>query len=322
MKQLWFPESELVRPVALKGLPALASNNVYVLGRGPVTLIDAGIKSPEALEQIRASLAGDGLSFRDVERVILTHGHIDHYGLAAEIERQAGRPVEVWVHPADAGRVRAAWSDAKWRALAQELALMGVPDEDLNRMQSRFAMINLLADPVAEPRLLVDGQVFAGDGWRLEVIHTPGHSSGSVCLFERDAGLLFCGDLILKGIFPSPFVELDQPGASGYGPYLASLERLEGLPVTAILPGHGAACVDLIEIVTRYRRHQQQELARVRTLLGSQPRPLYELALAGYPQSVRRDVFLSLMKTAVYLEAMAPELFVDGYRYALKPDNG
>jgi len=318
MKQLWFPESEFMKPVALKGLPALASNNVYLLGRGPVTLIDAGIKSPEALEQIRTSLAACGLGFGDIERIILTHGHIDHYGLAVDIERLAGRRVEVWVHPADAGRVREAWSEAKWRTLAQELALMGVPDEDLNRMQSRFAMINLLAEPVSEPQLLVDGQVFSGDGWRLEVIHTPGHSSGSVCLLERNAGLLFCGDLILKNLFPSPFVELDQPGASGYGPYLASLKRLEGLPVTAILPGHGSACENLGEIIARYRRHQELELGRVKSLIRPQPLRLYELAQAAYPQSVRRDVFLSLMKTAVYLEVLSENLAVDGYSYALK----
>ena len=316
MKQLWFPEIDFVQPVLFKGLPALASNNAYILGRGPVTLIDTGICGAEGLEPLRVALAERGLGFAAVERIILTHGHIDHYGQAAAIMRAAGHAIETWIHPLDAARVREAWSEAHWLKLAAWLEAMGVPPEQLGRIQAHFGLINQLAEPVADLSLLSDGQVFAGPGWRLEAIHTPGHSSGSVCLLDSAAGLLFCGDLILKGLFPSPFVEKDRPGCSGYRPYLASLARLENLPVRTILPGHGAACEDLPAIITRYRQHQVHELERVRQLIPDAPCSVYELAQLAYPQSVKRDVFLSLVKTAVYLEALAGELVIADNTYA------
>ena len=89
-----FPEVKDVHPVVIP-LPGsdLLTLNLYAVGAGPVTLIDAGLKLPWWVDFIRSSLRSRGLDLGDIERIIITHGHMDHFGLAMSIREAARREI-------------------------------------------------------------------------------------------------------------------------------------------------------------------------------------------------------------------------------------
>ncbi len=127
--------------------------NIYAVGTGPVTLIDSGYDRPSSLDLILEAL-GDA----DLERIVLTHGHIDHAGSAWKLREMKGCPV--MAHELDAASISRRFPGVK----ADEAVL----DGDLIRAGTRT----------------------------LKAIHTPGHTPGHVCLFDENDGTLFTGDLV------------------------------------------------------------------------------------------------------------------------------
>ncbi|HEY2887982.1 MAG TPA: MBL fold metallo-hydrolase [Candidatus Limnocylindrales bacterium] len=139
--------------------------------------------------------------------IVSTHGHWDHVGDNAAVAEHTGAAIAI--HPLDAERL----SDPK---------PMWAPFE--------------IPPSVAAVELAEGGQVRFGD-IRLEVLHTPGHTAGSVCLVAHDAGLLFSGDTLFAGSFG----RVDLPGGDAPA-MVASLGRLATLPDDlTVLPGHGPA---------------------------------------------------------------------------------
>jgi glyoxylase-like metal-dependent hydrolase (beta-lactamase superfamily II) len=136
-----------------------------------LTLIDCGLAG--SARPIRRAIEALGRSMDDVARIICTHGHPDHAGSAREL----GRPgMEILMHAADALRLRMSW-------------------RDVIRRPSRGGLFAAMTPAPTETVPLEDGQVLPVLGG-LEVIHTPGHTPGSVCLYGERDGVLFVGDTL------------------------------------------------------------------------------------------------------------------------------
>ena len=98
-----FPKLETIHGIAIPMPypPDLITANVYAVGKGPITLIDTGPKIPGAFEFVRKKFQSAGLDFSDIERIIITHGHVDHFGLAVSIREAAGHQIECFITPAN-----------------------------------------------------------------------------------------------------------------------------------------------------------------------------------------------------------------------------
>ena len=168
---------------------------------GPLVVIDpAG--EPDA---VLSAIAG-----RVVAAVVLTHGHFDHLGAVTAVTEATGAPV--LVHGADAGMIAS--------ADANGAAAFG------------FDAVSPLAD-----RLLAEGDVVEAGSLALRVLHTPGHTSGSICLLTAtpDSPHLFSGDTLFAGSVG----RTDLPGGDPRA-MRASIARLATLePATTVHPGHG-----------------------------------------------------------------------------------
>jgi len=136
-----------------------------------LSLIDCGYRG--STERISRAIASHGRSIEHLARVICTHGHPDHAGSAHEL---AARGVEVLIHPADATGLETGW-------------------RDVVRRPSRGRVFAAMTPRVPTFEPLEDGQILPVLGG-LEVIHTPGHTPGSVCLYGRRDGVLFVGDTL------------------------------------------------------------------------------------------------------------------------------
>lgn len=197
--------------------------NVYLLVEGSHgLLIDAGYGLRRALWRILDAVKRHGVH---VERLVITHGHVDHFSGARELRRRLG--CVVMAHEADEPYIR-----SPSRLLAEDPFFSG-------SWWSRglgYASLKLLAGLAPTP---VDETLRDGDRLRLvdgelRVVHTPGHTEGHICLLEEDRGILFTGDHIIEG-----GVSWILPPRGDAGKYVESLRRIATLPARLILPGHG-----------------------------------------------------------------------------------
>src|SRR6266436_1345664 len=129
--------------------------NVYLIPEDPVTLIDTGPKTKEAVDTLRAALRSEGVSVADIRRIVLTHAHEDHCGLARSLRDEA-QDAEVFVHGWETGH-RAARLEHKENLRLLQRA--GVPDDEIQSMRRLYEEVRQYADSLDEDhcRQLVDG---------------------------------------------------------------------------------------------------------------------------------------------------------------------
>lgn len=273
-------------------------SNCYFIDRDPPTLIDTGVATDAAYERLASSLSQRGRSVGDIRRIVLTHGHPDHRALARRISAESG--AEVLCHRLEAGRVlnvSKEQEESRHDRARSFFRSMGVPEEELP------PLVEGPKSPATYPRLdsaafIGDGDEIRFDGLNLKVMHTPGHSNGSVCLYEEEAGLLFSGDTILSGSHITPLLEVDMiledPDYNSLKLHLESLRRLLKLEASHVLPGHGQVFEDYESIVEKLvERHRKRRLHILRALRNG-PRPLYQVCRSTFLFTSTDDLYLAL----------------------------
>lgn len=285
--------------------------NVYLVKEDPLTLIDAGPKTAEAAEALRRKLAREGVRLSDIRRILLTHAHEDHCGLARSIRDEAGN-AEVWVHGWETGHLFGRLAKDAHRAL---MVRAGVPDEVFQQMRSMYEEISLLTDSLAdtEYKELADGAELEFESGTLRVLHTPGHTPGS-CSFIREADrTLICGDCVLKRITPNPVVSPDPIDPSvrfrSLAEYLVSLARIRKLSPTLVYGGHGEPIWDFEEIFNRYVRAIDDRQKRVVALVSKDGVTAWDVAQRLFPDAVNQDVhrFLAVSEAIAHLDYAVSE---------------
>lgn len=200
--------------------------NVYVVRGEKTAVVDSGVLGTPT-NDLAPALGTIGLSLGDVDLVLNTHGHMDHLGGNSEL-KDAG--AEINLHRDDAPRAHS--NQLHVESSREALKLLGL--EHLAPEREAF-LLRLLGREVGVDRVLEDGDtVDLGRDVRLRVVHTPGHTPGSVCYWFESAGLLITGDSIqARGSRPGGMPVLEQPGT-----YPGSLRKAEAIDAQALLMGH------------------------------------------------------------------------------------
>jgi glyoxylase-like metal-dependent hydrolase (beta-lactamase superfamily II) len=278
-----FPVVEKVRS-GLWSIPVPLPNNSlrYVLvylfetDRGPY-LVDAGWNTDDAFGALQSGMKEVGCDVADVQGVMVTHIHPDHYGLAGRIREASGAWISL--HPADAELIHDRYDEPEGllERVAAALRRMGAPSDELATLRNAAMPVLPLVDPVVPDLLLEDGARPEVPGWDLTAIWTPGHSPGHLCFYESSHELMLSGDHVLPRITPNiPFHP--QAGANPLGDYLKSLDKLEPYEVDEVLPAHEYRFDDLRSRLEELRRHHRERFGEVIAILREGPHSAWEIA--------------------------------------------
>ena len=281
-----------VDPIPLP-LPHVGSVNAWLLRGDPLTLVDTGPKSDEALDALERGLRARQLRLEDIELVIGTHHHHDHVGLAATVKRRSGARVAVVSEAADYG---ASYEDSvnDDRRFAHRLmADHGFPEECSPVVDALWDYISATAESFEADVRLRDGDQIQAGGRMFTVLSRPGHSGTDTLFVDTAARLAFVGDHLLAKI--SANTEIYDTG-DGEGRrsrsrvvYVDSVKRTARMPLVRLCSGHGPAISAHRELVCRQLAQQRRRCARLMRVLEDGPAKAYDAALRTWSEAIVRE---------------------------------
>ncbi len=280
--------------------------NVYLIKEEPLTLIDVGPKTKEAAQVLREKLRRHGVEFADIRRIVLTHAHEDHCGLAKQVRDEA-KNAEILVHNWETGHLFGRLAREEHHKL---MIRAGVPETVFREMQEIYGEISLLTDALNDGEFseLYDEMELKFASGTLKVLHTPGHTPGS-CSFVREANrTLIVGDCVLKRITPNPIVSPDPFDANrrfkSLAEYLVSLAKIRSYAPTLVYGGHGEPITDFEEIFNRYVRSIDERQKKVISIVSKTGETAFDVAQKLFPNAIDRDVhrFLAISESIAHLD--------------------
>ena len=260
------PAPGVFRIVLPMPFPGLDQVNAYVLrSEDEVVLVDCGLYLPDdeadhGWDHLKAALATCDVAPEEISRLILTHTHIDHYGMAGRLKEASG--CEVWIHRDGDAELDILRDPAKHaEELRRTYADHGVPEAHLEELTRYEDWRHFVHSVIDADRWLDGDEVFTVGDRRWEAIHTPGHARSHLCFWSADEALLISGDHLLPTI--TPHIDFRRGEDDPLGQFLDSLERVERLDAKVVLPGHGSPFAEGAERARVTVRHHERRLGAI-----------------------------------------------------------
>ncbi|MCA9926630.1 MAG: MBL fold metallo-hydrolase [Anaerolineales bacterium] len=269
--------------------------NAYLFTAPEPILVDCGIRLDAAWTALEDGLAKNGLSVADLSRVIITHPHVDHYGLAGRIAAESD--AEIWI--SDVGASWLLSSAEMWQqrfVFYREhfLAHLGLPEstiDDMSAGMQEMATKFYEISPASVVTFHLEGVLQLG-GMSWQVIHVPGHTYRQTCFYQPETRQLLSADHLLA-VTPTPVVERTDHGHEripGLPQFLQSLDLVEQLEVDQVYPGHGRPFTNHRDVIKRQRERIVKRKAECLDLVkqGHDMIPaLLDIMYAHYPPQFR-----------------------------------
>jgi glyoxylase-like metal-dependent hydrolase (beta-lactamase superfamily II) len=285
----------------------MKTTNVFFIDDHPRTLVDTGIKTDASLEALEKGLEGIGFSFRSIERILITHGHIDHYGQAKKLSSLTGAPI--YIHPKEYGRIRSMIHSFGF--LKSILLRNGIPDAMANQAIRFIQSAQKMADPLEEAFFLEEGSSLPFSSMTWKTIHCPGHSPGLICFYWPEKKAMFTGDHLLKEITPNPVLNVpDRKKPLRYPSlkeYLTSLEKIDKLDLSILFPGHGEIVDDPKSLIQKIFDHHKERTDHILSFLSQKEKTPFEIAMNLFPGVPPFEIFLGISEAVGHLEILKEE---------------
>lgn len=289
--------------ISCQAFPGLVAHTYLLLGAGPVTLVDTGSGYGDSTRHIREGFEairrdfGESVALRDVKRVIITHGHLDHFGGLAQVTEPV--TAEVCIHELDRW-VLESYEErviVATKGMQFYLEQAGVSAERRQRLLAMYAEGKQHVRSVKVDVMLHDGQEFDG----LRMIHTPGHCPGQVCILIGD--VMLSADHVLPRTTPHQNPE-SITAWTGLGHYMDALAKIAQVGgVRLALGGHETPITNFYPRVDEIRIDHEKKLDRIHGLLkGEAGWTIQELTDRMYPSLSGWNVLLALTEVGAHVE--------------------
>jgi len=289
---------ELPIPFPLKTI------NVYFIDDSPRTLVDAGIKTEASFETLKKGLETIGVGLNSIERILITHGHIDHYGQAKRLSSLSGAPI--YIHSKEYGRIRSFIHSLGF--IKSILLRNGAPETLVNEAIHYMESAQIMADSLDEAFFLDDGDSILFKSMTWKTLHCPGHSPGLICFHWPEKKILFTGDHLLKEITPNPILNVNESKPPFRYPslkeYLTSLEKIEKFDLSLLLPAHREEIDDVKALIQKIFTHHKERMDRILFSLSKKEKTPFEIAMDLFPGVPPFEVFLGISEAVGHLDIL------------------
>ena len=289
--------------------------NCYAIPGNCLTVLDPGPATQEAEEELARSLTHLGYSLSDIEHILITHPHMDHFGLAQQIVEQSGAHVFAHSDAVDRLSDPIGYFKREQKYFRPFLLSMGMPTKTVDTVLELPESYTKYQSPVAVNREL-DGDEILDVGIDLTCVSTPGHSTGSLCYLAASEDVIFTGDHVLPSITPNPLLTL-APGSNdertrSLPTYIESLQKVLELDATVGYGGHGDPIQSLHDRVRTTITHHENRKERIAGLIGDrEPVTAYQIMNEMFPDLPATEMFSGMSEVIGHFDLLEDEARVE-----------
>jgi glyoxylase-like metal-dependent hydrolase (beta-lactamase superfamily II) len=287
---------------------AVGRVNCYLVDDDPLTLVDTGPNSGTSLTALEAALGEHGRRVEELERIVITHQHFDHFGLLAILADRSGAEVcaldrlASWL---ERFRDSTEADDAFAEAIMKR---HGIPEDMVMVLRALSRQYRAWGANATATARLVDGGTlgFAGRSWTIH--HRPGHSPTDTVFHDERSGELIAGDHLIKHISSNPLLTRPLDGSDerpkALVAYIASMKATQRMDVSVVLPGHGEAFGEHRELIDERLRMHDRRARKLHGLIAERPRTAYELAQELWGNVAVTQAYLTLSEVLGHMDLL------------------
>lgn len=288
---------------------AVGPVNCYLIEDDPLTIFDPGPNSGEAIEALVVNLRKRGHELSDVERIVVTHQHIDHLGLVQVVQHASDAEVvclekcRPWMENFhEESSLTDRWAGGM-------LVQHGVGEEVAVALRSVAKAFRGWGSECPVDTVLNEGDFLQFRDRELEVFHRPGHSSTDTVFLNNETGTLIAADHLIKHISSNPLLE--RPEAEGEPRpqelvlYLDSQAKTRAMPLKMVLSGHGEPIEDHVALIDeRFASTNKRVEKLFKMLEEGGPQTAHELARGTWGNIAVTQAFLTLSEVLGNLDIL------------------
>jgi glyoxylase-like metal-dependent hydrolase (beta-lactamase superfamily II) len=292
---------------------AVGRVNCYLIEDDPLTLVDTGPNSGKALDELDIALRERGHTIDSLQRIVVTHQHLDHTGLLGILARRSGAEVVVLDLLAPVIEEFGAYAERDDQ-LAEALMLRhGIPRDVVIALRTMSRSFRAWGGSAPVDRRLADGEELEFAGRTLQALHRPGHSPSDTVFWDAERRLLIGGDHLIGHISSNPLISRPLGGKSGEPGdgrprallnYIRSLRETREMPIETVLPGHGDPVTEHAKLIDERFALHERRAAKIAGLIAERPLTAYEIAQSLWGNVAVTQAFLTLSEVLGHVDLL------------------
>ena len=292
---------------------AVGRVNCYLIEDEPLTLIDTGPNSGKALDELERALGDRGHRIEDLERILITHQHLDHMGLLDILARRSEAEVATLDVLAPVIEEFGAYAERDDELAVTLMLRHGIPRDVVTALRSVSRTYRGWGGSSKVDRRFADGEEIAFAGRTLKALHRPGHSPSDTLFWDAERAVLFGGDHLIKHISSNPLIARPIGGRSGSPGdgrpralimYMRSLAETREMPAEVVLAGHGEPVTEHAALIDERFAMTERRARKIGALIAERPMTSYEIAQSLWGNVAVTQAFLTLSEVLGHIDLL------------------